>query len=264
MPETNRLEGRSAIVTAAGQGIGRATALAFALAGAKVVINDIEPERLAETAEMIRSRGGAVRPVAGDATTRELNERLVDEAVTEHGGLDCIDLVVGGARPVPTLEVSDEDYRETIRLNLDSAWFAVQAALPIMCRQGRGSIIGTASGAGLGSVMGLAAYGAAKAGVISLMRSLAHEFGGQGIRANAISPGPMATPTLLSVLEELPSGVAGFEEQLPLRRLGTPEEIAETAVFLASDESRYLSGAVIPVDGAIQSTLFAPDPMARS
>ena len=264
MPNPNRLEGQSTIVTAAGQGIGRATALAFASAGARVVINDINPDTLAETAALIRTQGGAVVEIVGDASTRDLNERLVACAVKEHGGLDCIDLVVGGASPTPTLEVSDETYQSTIRLNLDSAWFGAQAAIPQMCKQGKGAIIGTASGAAIGSVMGLAAYGAAKAGVVSLMRSLADEFGSRGIRANTISPGPMATPSLLSVLEKLPAGVEGFEEQIPLRRLGTPEEIAEVAVFLASDESRYVSGALIPVDGAIQSKLSSPDPMLAS
>jgi NAD(P)-dependent dehydrogenase (short-subunit alcohol dehydrogenase family) len=261
---SGRLEGRSTIVTAAGSGIGRATALAFAKAGARVVINDLNEESLAETLGLVHQQGGTALSLPGDATTRGTNESLVEAAVKNFGGLDCIHLVAGGAVPKATLETTDDQYRKIIALNLDSAWMGAQAALPVMQEQRRGSVIGTTSGAGIGSVMGLAAYGAAKAGVISLMRSIAHEFGALGIRANTISPGPMATPGLLSVLTQLPTGVEGFESQIPLGRLGTAEEIADAAVFLASDESRYVSGALLPVDGAIHSTLSSPDPMAGS
>ena len=258
-----RLEGQSAIVTAAGSGIGRASAIAFAREGARLVINDIDEASLSETAATIREQGGTAIPVAGDATTRALNEQLVATAVEQHGRLDCIDLVAGGAQPRPMLETSDALYEAIIALNLHSAWFGAQAALPVMQEQQRGSIIGTSSGAGIASVLGLAAYGAAKAGVTALMRGIAHEFGALGIRANTISPGPMSTPGLLSALEQLPAGPEGFAAQIPLGRLGTAEEIAEAAVFLASEDARYVSGALIPVDGAIHSTLSSPDPMAR-
>ena len=258
-----KLGNRSVVVTAAGSGIGRASALAFVREGARVVINDIDDGALGETAELIRERGGVVHAIVGDATTRDLNESLVAAAVEHYGGLDCIDLVAGGAMPKPTLETSDDEYRFVVAINLDTAWLGAQAALPVMQKQKRGCIIGTTSGAGIGSVMGLAAYGAAKAGVISLMRSIAHEFGRDGIRANTISPGPMATPGLLAALRALPDGVEGFEAQIPLGRLGTAEEIADVAVFLASDDARYVSGALLPVDGAIHSTLSSPDPLVR-
>lgn len=259
---SRRLEGRSTIVTAAGSGIGRATAIAFAREGARVVANDIDEGALAETVDAIRGQGGVVIAIEGDATTRELNESLVAVAVERHGGVDCIDLVAGGAQPIPMLETTDDAYRWIVALNLDSAWFGAQAVLPVMIEQEHGSIIGTSSGAGIGSVRGLSAYGAAKAGVAALMASIAHEYGASGIRANTISPGPMATPGLLSVLSKLPSGVEGFEAQVPLGRLGTAEEIAAAAVFLASDESSYVSGALIPVDGAIHSTLSSPNPLS--
>jgi NAD(P)-dependent dehydrogenase (short-subunit alcohol dehydrogenase family) len=257
-----RLDGRSAIITAAGSGIGRATALAFASEGAHLVLNDLDEKSLHETVGAIREHGGRALPIAGDATTRALNEALVAAAVEHHGGLDCIDLVAGGAQPKPTLETGDDEYRRIIALNLDTTWLGLQVALPVMVDQGRGSVIATSSGAGIGSVLGLAAYGAAKAGVTSLMRSVAQEFGASGIRANTISPGPMATPGLLTALKQLPAGVEGFEAQIPLGRLGTAEEIAQAAVFLASDASSYVSGALLPVDGAIHSTLSSPDPMA--
>lgn len=263
MPDagSQRLRDRSAIVTAAGSGIGRATALAFAREGARLVLNDIDAAALDETVAAIRAEGGTATGFAGDITTRACNDALVAAAVDEYGRLDCIDLVAGGDQPRPMLETTDEDYRRIIALNLDSAWLGATAALRVMVAQRSGAIIGTASGAGIGSVLGLAEYGAAKAGVAALMRGIAHEFGRHGIRANTISPGPMATPALMRALDALPSGADGFAEQVPVGRLGTPEEIAEVAVFLASDAARYVSGVLLPVDGAIHSKLAAPDPM---
>jgi len=127
---------------------------------------------------------------------------------------------------------------------------------------GSGSIIATSAGAGLGAVMGLTAYAATKAGVAAIMRGIAQEHGRDGIRANTISPGPMETPGLLASLDALPSGAAGFAAQIQLGSLGRAEDIADAAVFLASDEARYISGENLPVDGAIHSTLSSPNPMA--
>jgi 3-oxoacyl-[acyl-carrier protein] reductase len=259
---TKRLEGRSAVITAAGSGIGRASALAFAREGARLVINDLREDALDETLEAIRADGGSALAVPGDVTTREVNDRLVATAVDEYGRLDCIDLVAGGDQPKGMLERDDDDFRRVIALNLDSAYLGARAALRVMVPQRSGSIIGTSSGAGIGAVLGLAEYGAAKAGVAALMRGIAREFGGRGIRANTISPGPMATPGLMTALDRLPGGADAFAAQIPLGRLGTAEEIAAVAVFLASDEARYVSGVHLPVDGAIHSSLATPDPMA--
>ncbi len=258
-----QLAGRAAIVTAAGSGIGRATARAFAREGAQLVLNDIREAALDETLASIAADGGTAIAVPGDATTRELNERLVATALRQYGRVDCIDLVAGGAQPKPMLETTDDEYRRIIALNLDSAYLGARAVLEVMIEQQSGSIIGTSSGAGIASVLGLAEYGAAKAGVAALMRAIAHEFGAHGIRANTIAPGPIATPALLETLDKLPAGAKGFAAQIPLGRLGSAEEIADAAVFLASDASRYVSGVELPVDGAIHSTLAAPDPMAR-
>jgi NAD(P)-dependent dehydrogenase (short-subunit alcohol dehydrogenase family) len=258
-----QLAGRAAIVTAAGSGIGRATARAFAREGAQLVLNDIREAALDETLASIAADGGTAVAVPGDATTRELNERLVATALQQYGRVDCIDLVAGGAQPKPMLETTDDEYRRIIALNLDSAYLGARAVLEVMIEQQSGSIIGTSSGAGIASVLGLAEYGAAKAGVAALMRAIAHEFGAHGIRANTIAPGPIATPALLETLDKLPAGAKGFAAQIPLGRLGSAEEIADAAVFLASDASRYVSGVELPVDGAIHSTLAAPDPMAR-
>ena len=258
-----RLVGRSVVITAAGQGIGRASALAFAREGARVVINDFSATRVQETAAEIRDSGGDVVALVGDAGSEAHNEELVAAAVEHYGGLDVMHLVAGGARPMPTLEQDAATYHKIVSLNLDSCWFGALAALRVMVPGDGGSIIATSSGAGIGAVMGLTAYAAAKAGVAALMRGIANEHGRNGIRANTISPGPMETPGFVTALNQTPGGAAGFAEQIPLGSLGRAEDIADAAVFLASDEARYISGVHLPVDGAIHSTLSSPDPMAK-
>jgi 3-oxoacyl-[acyl-carrier protein] reductase len=247
-----------AVVTGAGSGIGRATVLRFVEEGAAVVANDLSEDALEATLAAARSLGSGVHGQQGDITQVEANDALVAAALQHFGQLDIFHCNAGGAQPVPLLDTSDDDYRAQLALNLDSVWFGARAALRAMVPKRSGVILATTSGAGLGAVAGLAAYGAAKAGVIALVRSIALEFGAQGIRANAISPGPMATPALLEALEDAPGGAAAFEAQVPSGKLGSPDDVADAAVFLASDEARYVSGAVLPVDGAIHSVLAAP------
>ena len=164
----------------------------------------------------------------------------------------------GGGRPTPLHQIDPDEYRRLMGLNLDSVYHGVHAALPVMIRQGSGVFLSTTSGAGLAAVPGLAIYGAAKAGIINLMRSVAVEYGPQGIRANTISPGPMDTPALRAWLDTTSGGAVRYAQQIPLRRLGTAEDIASAAVFLASDAASFISGAVLPVDGAIHAQLASP------
>ena len=140
----------------------------------------------------------------------------------------------------------------------EPVFYGVHAALPLMLNQGSGVILATTSGAGINAVPGLMAYGAAKAGIISLVRNVAVEFGASGIRANAISPGAMDTPPLRQYIETLPGGAEGYVGEMPSGRLGTPEEIAKAAVFLASDEASYINGVCLPVDGGTTSLLAQP------
>jgi meso-butanediol dehydrogenase/(S,S)-butanediol dehydrogenase/diacetyl reductase len=139
-------------------------------------------------------------------------------------------------------------------------FYGVHAALPVMMRQRSGFILTTSSGAGLNAVADLAIYGAAKAAVINLMRNIAVEYGAMGIRANTIAPGPMDTPGLRTFLATLPGGADPFTSQVPSGRLGTGDDIAAAAVFLASDEASYINGAVLPVDGAVHARLASPRP----
>ena len=166
----------------------------------------------------------------------------------------------GGALPEVTDEVSDEKYREVIGLNLDGVFFGTRAALRIMVPQASGCILTTTSGAGLGAVSGLASYGMAKAGIINLAKSVAAEYGRHGIRANVVSPGPIASEGFLAYLNSVEGMKQKMEEGVPVQRLGQPEDIAHAALFLASDEASYISGVVVPVDGGISSRYPTPEP----
>ena len=252
-----RLEGKVAIVTGAGSGIGRATARRFAAEGAAVVVNDLDAAAAKRVAGEIEAAGGRARPARGDVTQPETSEALVDAAVAAYGRLDVFHNNAGGAMPTAIEATDFARWRHDLELNLDSVWHGTRAALRVMAPQRSGCILTTSSGAGLGAVHGLSAYGAAKAEVINLMRSVALEYGPLGIRANAICPGTMDTPQLRAWLDAQP-GRNRLAAGIPLRRLGLPEEIANAALFLASDEASYVTGAALVVDGGIASTIAVP------
>jgi 3-oxoacyl-[acyl-carrier protein] reductase len=253
-----RLEGRIAIVTGAGSGIGRASAMKLASEGALVVVNDIVASTADRTADEIRAGGGRAESHAGDVTVRADVDALVDGAVERHGRLDVLHNNAGGATTLPILEMTDERFVHDIELNLHSVFFGIRAALRAMVPQGHGSIVSTSSGAGLGAVPGLSAYGAAKAAVIMLTRNAAVEYAHTGVRINAIAPGSMGTPAFSQWLDTMPVGLAGYEAQIPQHRLGRADEIADAVCWLASDESSYVNGAVIPVDGGCWAKLASP------
>ena len=255
---TGRLEGRVAIVTGAGSGIGRATAKKMASEGAVVIVNDVNDETAESTASEIRAAGGSAEAHQADVRQRTEVDALVDATVARHGQLDVLHNNAGGGTTVPMLELSDEAYLRDIALNQHSVFFGIRAALRVMVPRGRGSIISTASAAGLGAVPGLSAYGSAKAAVIMLTRCAAVEYAKSGVRINAIAPGSMGTPAFAMWLDSMPVGLAGYEAQIPQNRLGLPEEIADAAAWLASDESSYVNGAVIPVDGGCWAKLASP------
>jgi 3-oxoacyl-[acyl-carrier protein] reductase len=252
------LAGKVAIITGAGNGIGRACAQHFARAGARVVVSDIDDNAAQETVRTILAAGGTALAQTTDATRAEQIQQLVDTTVQQFGRIDILFNNAGGALPQPTHEMSLDAYRQVIALNLDSVFFGIHAALPAMLRQRAGVILSTTSGAGLNAVAGLAAYGAAKAGVINLMKNIATEYGSYGIRANAIAPGPMDTPGLNAWLGTFEDGPARYAAQVPSGRLGTADDIARAAVFLASDAAEFINGVVLPVDGAIQARLATP------
>jgi 3-oxoacyl-[acyl-carrier protein] reductase len=221
-------------------------------------VNDIVAATADRTADGIRAAGGRAESHAGDVTVRADVDTLVDGAVERHGRLDVLHNNAGGATTLPFLEMTDERFVHDIELNLHSVFFGIRAALRVMVPQGHGSIVSTSSGAGLGAVPGLSAYGAAKAAVIMLTRNAAVEYAHTGVRINAIAPGSMGTPAFAQWLDTMPVGLAGYEAQIPQHRLGRADEIADAVCWLASDESSYVNGAVIPVDGGCWAKLASP------
>ena len=255
-----RLEGKIAIITGGGRGIGRACALRYGQEGATVIVNDIINDNVNRVAAEIVSAGGQAMAYMADVTDPAQVQAMVDRAVSDFGRLDVLFANAGGAMPKPTHLTSVEEYRRIIALNLDAVFYGVRAALPVFMRQKSGLFLATASGAGQNGVEDLAAYGAAKAGVINLMRVLAIEYGRMGIRANAISPGPMGTELMHSYLATMEGGAEAFGAQVPSGRLGTPQDIAVAAAFLATDESFFINGVCLPVDGAVSALLASPKP----
>ena len=256
----NRLNGKIAVITGSGRGIGRVTAEHFAREGACVVVSDINEQNAEDTTKAILAAGGQAICKPADVTNSAEVDALVDRAVEEFGRLDIMFNNAGGALPEVTHEVSDEKYREVMSLNVDGVFYGTRAALRVMVPQKSGVILITTSGAGLGAVPGLTVYGIAKAGVINLAKSVATEYGPLGIRANVISPGPIESQGFGQFLDSVDGLRAKMEGGVPARRLGQPSEIANTAVFLASEEASYVSGVVVPVDGGIASAYPSPTP----
>ncbi len=249
--------GKCIVVTGAAGGIGRASAELFASLGGLVVATDFNADGLEETAQGIRDAGGTVTTQAADVTDPDQVIAIVDLALETHGKIDVLFNNAGGSFPTPMGDIDRAEYERIRSLNFDAVYHACMRALPAMEKNGGGVILSTTSAAGTGAVNGLAAYGAAKAGVNSLTRSIALEYGRKGIRANAIAPST-GSPGMIQWLETLPGGVEGFASKQPMGRLGRAEEIADVAAYLASDYASFINGVVIPVDGGIEAMLATP------
>ena len=240
VPDGALLEGKVALITGAGAGIGAAVARRFAAGGARLWLNDIDDEALAA---MIEETGGS--GLAGDASDPEFVTMWVDEAARNHGRIDVLYNNVGVSRSGRIGDLTADDWRAQQRLTLDTCFYATRAVIPHMQAGGGGSIVSMSSGAGIGGQYGLGGYAAAKAGVISLMETVATEYGDEGIRANAVTPGPTATEPLLAYLDRQPGGAAAHTADLDLARLTAPEEVAAVVVWLASDESSAITGTCV-------------------
>ena len=251
-----RLEGRSAVITGAASGIGRAAAKIFAGEGASVVCVD-RAEAVAETAKAITDAGGRALAMTGDAADEAFVQQYAARAVNDHGGLDVIWANAGiSGGYVPLQDQTAGHWAEILRINLIGHFLALKHAAPIMIAKGRGSIIMTASVAGIRSGAGGMPYSASKAGVISLAQTAANELYGTGVRVNAICPGLIETGMTRPVYEAARArGTADKIGQLnPLTRGGEPHEIANMGLFLASDEASYVNGQFIAVDGGLSSS----------
>ncbi len=245
-----RLEGKVAIVTAAGSGIGRASAQAFAREGARVVVSDIAPDSGKETVQSIETLGGEAIFVEADASRRPDIERLISETVDRFGRIDCAHNNAGIAEsPVLTADLEEEEWDRILALNLKGVWLCMKYEILHMLERGSGAIVNTASVAGLRGVQGQPAYTVSKHGLIGLTRVAAVEYGTSGIRINAVCPGAIRTPPLEEWLKRAPGIEKMVVNQHAVKRLGTPEEVAEAVVWLCSDAASFVTGHAMGVDG---------------
>lgn len=240
--------GKSVIVTGGGKGIGEAFAKGFAEAGANVVVADIDEAAAHEAAGRIRAGGKSAIGVTVDVTSLESCRSMADTASDKFGSVDILVNNAGVRFISPFLEHSEEMWRKTVDINLTGVFFASQAAVGHMMKKGRGKIVNVASVTGILALTKRVAYGAAKAGVIGLTRSMAYELSGQGIWVNAIAPGPTETPMNAAYFQD-EGMINTFRKEIPLGNWGQPEDHVKAAMFLASDESDYICGAVLAVDG---------------
>jgi NAD(P)-dependent dehydrogenase (short-subunit alcohol dehydrogenase family) len=250
---SQRFEDHVAVVTGAGSGIGRASALAFAREGAAVVVADIDATGGEETVALVEQSGGTACFVSTDVSRADDVRRMVDTAVTRYGRLDVAHNnagIIGGGGSI--VDMSIEAWTRTIEINLTGVWLCLKHEIPAMRDQGRGAIVNTSSRAGLRGVAGIPAYVASKHGVIGLTRAAALEFGPAGIRINAVCPGTVRTamsgfkgdPT-----DEMEAVMAMITGNRPIARLAEPEEIASAVLWLCSDEASFTTGAALEVDG---------------
>lgn len=253
-----RLQGKSAIVTGAASGIGRASAKLFAAEGAAVMAVDRDADAVAQVAAEIVAAGGRAAAFGADAGDEAQVKAFIAAAAAEFGGLDIVYANAGiSGGLVPLLEQTVEQWQETLRVNLIGPFLAIKHAAPLMIERGRGAIVCTASVAGLRANAAGSPYSASKAGVISLVQTSANALSGTGVRVNAICPGLIETGMTRPIFDSARArGTLDRVGQLnPTERAGAPEEIAAMALFLASDEASYVNGQAIAVDGGLSSTL---------
>lgn len=243
------LEGKVALVTGAARGIGKALAIRFAKEGADVAFTDlvINDDAL-NTKNEIEALGVKCEAYASDASNFEDTEKVVAKVKEDFGRIDILVNNAGITKDGLLMRMSEQQWDLVLKINLKSAFNFIHAVLPIMLRQKGGSIINMASVVGVHGNAGQANYAASKAGMIALAKSVAQEVGSRGIRANAIAPGFIETAMTAALPEEVR---ADWAKKIPLRRGGTPEDIADVATFLASDMSGYVTGQVIQVDGGM-------------
>lgn len=245
---SSNFQGKIALVTGAGSGIGRATALTFAKAGCKVVVADIVEASGKETVDLIKEAGGEAFFIKVDVSLSADVKAMIDKTIEVYGQIDFAHNNAGiDGGFTSTIACTEEDWDRVININLKSVWLCMKYEIPHMLKRGSGVIVNTSSGLGLIGFPGFPAYVASKHGIIGLTRTAALECAKAGIRVNAVCPGPTRTP--LFEHANTPELEAQTIAHLPLGRIGTPQEVAEAVVWLCSDGASFITGHALPVEG---------------
>ncbi len=250
----SRLESKVAIVTGAGAGIGRASALRFARAGAQVAAVDLDPETLKSVVEEVRKSGGAAEGYALDVSRSADVSRVVAQVLQRFGRIDILFNNAGIVPHGKIHQTTEQEWDRTMAVNVKSMYLLCHAVVPVFQRQGGGVILNTASATALKMVPDRAAYTASKGAVVALTRTMALDYVKDNIRVNCLCPGTVDTPSLrerLTALGDYKQAREQFIARQPLGRLGTAEEIAEAPLYLVSDESAFVTGIALPIDGGL-------------
>ena len=247
------LENKVCVITGAASGIGRASALLFARHGATVTVADRNEAEGKRTAADVEAEGGRAAFIQVDVSRADEVEAMIEQTVREHGRLDVLYNNAGVGYSGPLHKTSEEDWDRVIDINLKGTFLGMKYALPRMTAQRAGSIVSTASVAGLIGASGFGAYNASKGGVVLLTKHVAVDYARRGIRANCVCPGVIRTPMTQALLEspEAAEVARAIEALHPLKRFGQPEEVAWAALFFASDVSSFITGQALAVDGGM-------------
>ncbi len=243
-----RLAGKVAIITGSGQGIGRATALRFAREGAVIAVTDFNEQTGQAVAEEIQRQGGRALFIKTDVAQHDQAQQMAQTVSEKFGRIDVLVNNAGILRDAQLVRMTESDFDAVIAVNLKGAFNCTQAVAPIMIEQGSGRIISAASVVGLYGNFGQSNYVASKAGIIGMTKVWARELGRKGICVNAVAPGFISTEMVQSIPQQV---IEAMIEKVPLRRMGTPDEVANVYLFLASDEASYVNGTVLSVDGGV-------------
>ncbi len=247
-----RLDGKVALVTGGGSGIGRATCLTMARENAKLAVADVVVEGGQETVRLIKEAGGEAIFIKADVSQASEVEAMVNQTVETYGRLDCAFNNAGIEGPVcSTVDYTEEDFDRVVAIDLTGVWLCMKYEIPVMLQNGGGAIVNTASVAGLVGFQGLSAYVASKHGVNGLTKTAALEYAKAGIRVNAVCPGVIETPMVKRAFEKSPAMEEGVATIEPVGRLGQPEEIAEAVAWLCSDAASFVTGLPMAVDGGL-------------
>ncbi|WP_085370645.1 SDR family NAD(P)-dependent oxidoreductase [Leifsonia sp. NCR5] len=247
-----RLADKSAIVTGGAGGIGRATSLAFAAEGARVAVVDVAPGAAEKVAEEIRAAGGTAIALTADVSNESDIERVVADTVSAFGGVDVVFNNAGIIRRTTAVETTADEWDRVFGVNVKGIFLMCKHVVPVMAANGGGSIVNTGSGWGLKGGAQAISYCASKGAVVNMTRALAIDHGPQGIRVNSVNPGDVNTGMLRDEARQLGQEAGSFLAEAadrPLQRMGEPQEIAAAVVWLASDESSYVTGSALVVDG---------------